>query len=462
MRPPNRALLALTSLLALSLLIAQAPETTESLQAETVSKTDDPEAYYRLAKKLESQNQLFAALSAYRQAVALAPGRESYALALATLYLQNRLNAQAMRLLEDHLETNPQSSRARLMLAMAYVGGEHYQKAKNLAAETVRQIPESPHGFHILGLSQLGLNSFEQAEDAFTRAIQLAPNFAESYYQLGLLYSKNPESWSGSVEHLQKTLNLGFEDPAIYKTIGLVLTRLGKHEEAAEKLRRSLELDPEYQESHYLLAETYRRLGRNEEAQAALERFEVLSQQTLEKESGVAKSQSYYEEGLQLISADDWDRAYGLFQRALEASPEMDLALYRIAQIDFHRDRTSDAQETIRRAIQLNPWQSEYYFLLASCLQQYDRPEAILAARKAVVLDPEAADSHNLLGNLFFEEGDFEEATSAYRRAVEIEPQNPFFHLNLSSALEKTGALQESQMEKHAYRTLLKQSSPKR
>lgn len=58
---------------------------------------------------------------------------------------------------------------------------------------------------------------------------------------------------------------------------GKALVRLEKHELSLRWLERAVQLDGQFADALYLLAQTYRKLGRQEEAARALERFKEVS-----------------------------------------------------------------------------------------------------------------------------------------------------------------------------------------
>ena len=62
----------------------------------------------------------------------------------------------------------------------------------------------------------------------------------------------------------------------------------------------------------------------------------------------------------------------------------------------------------------------------------------------------------NYLGYMWADRGErLEEAKKQIKKAVELEPKNPSYRLNLSSALAKAGNSGESQKEKELYLKLL-------
>ena len=97
------------------------------------------------------------------------------------------------------------------------------------------------------------------------------------------------------------------------------------------------------------------------------------------------------------------------------------------------------------------PLDARYHFVLAGLLEQTDLAGSLDAVKTALGLNPTNADYHNLLGNLLFKQDDFQGAVQSYRRAIEIDPDDPIPHLNLATTLPRIGAVQEAEKEKEIY-----------
>ena len=70
--------------------------------------------------------------------------------------------------------------------------------------------------------------------------------------------------------------------------------------------------------------------------------------------------------------------------------------------------------------------------------EQDDPAAARSAYRRAIELDPDLVDAYVNLGRLAFEEGDAREAARLYHLALERDPDDPVVHFNLALALEDT------------------------
>ncbi len=384
-----------------------------------------------------------------------------YKLALPLLYFRIDQNSRAVQLLEDYLKGNPDSSQGRLLLAFGYLREDKFLQSQALAEKAIEIDPEQAYARHLLGLSHVGLNRLDLAVEDFEKSISLDPDFPEAHFQLGLLYSQRPEDVGRARDVLQKTLSLGLEQPDVYATLGFVLLRTGEYQEAAVQLNKAIELNPSHAQAHYLLSDAYRKLSLEDDSRAALQRFGALKAAESERTRREAQGLTHYEEGMKLLRSNDRFReAHALFQKTTEIFPNMAAAFYRLAQIELLLKRPEEALTSIRRALELDPLDPEYYFILSRCLQRYDVAGAIDAIRRAISLNPDVADFHNVLGNLSFDQGDYQNAVSAYRRATVLQSNNPAFHLNLSAALNKTGDREGSRKEKDIYNELVRARKP--
>ena len=74
--------------------------------------------------------------------------------------------------------------------------------------------------------------------------------------------------------------------------------------------------------------------------------------------------------------------------------------------------------------------------------------EAVAAYREAVALDPSLAIAWNGLATALAQQGDLDGALEASRRLVELEPNDPLGHTNLSLFYMRKGMIPEAEVEK--------------
>jgi len=378
-------------------------------------------------------NRFLAAQKAY----AANPKSEDRLVALVTILYESNRNDDAIRLLDPFVKADPRASRAKLFLALGYAREEKYAQAKALATQVATDSPADYYAQHILGLSLFGLNEFDAAEARFKKAVSLKPEFADTFFQLGLLYSRNAATVVQAESAYQQALKLGYSNAEIFRNIGSVKVKLGKYDEAVNVLERALELNPNYADAYFQLADAFRKSGKAEEAAGAMKKFQALNSTSLDKKQRETKGQAFFEQGMSLVQKDDLPGAYRAFKSASEALPQFDAAFYRLAQLEYLHGETNQAIADIRHALELNPFEAEYHFVLARCLEDTDVHGAIDAAMKATSLNGTVADFHGLLGSLYEKTGDHAHAVQSYRRAVELEPQNDEFRKSLAAVQRK-------------------------
>jgi len=108
-------------------------------------------------------------------------------------------------------------------------------------------------------------------------------------------------------------------------------------------------------------------------------------------------------------------------------------------------DRTEEAAQCYRRAIEIKPNFSEAYFNLGTLLQAMGKSEeAVRFYQHAIELNPEFAAAQNNLGMLLMELGNIDKGIVCFRKAVEIDPNFAVAYNNLAHGLNLLGNLGEA------------------
>jgi adenylate cyclase len=125
--------------------------------------------------------------------------------------------------------------------------------------------------------------------------------------------------------------------------------------------------------------------------------------------------------------------AEAAIETALRLDPKSPEAL--LASVDFVMDREGPAaaEAVIRKAIESNPNYAQAYERLSDMLLGSGRAaEALRYAQKGVALDPLSTGLRGSLGAAFEATGQYDAAEAQYRRAFEIEPDEPFTLMQLA------------------------------
>ncbi|WP_411883849.1 tetratricopeptide repeat protein [Polaromonas sp. YR568] len=146
---------------------------------------------------------------------------------------------------------------------------------------------------------------------------------------------------------------------------------------------------------------------------------------------------------------DDARTAYLQFLQAEAGHAD---ALHMLGVVHLQRREPAEAEKRIRQALALEEKAALFANLGNALKDQRRLDEAEAAFRRALLLDPDDASTHNNLGVLLKEGRRPDEAEAAYRRALTLRPDYAEALNNLANLLRKSGRLDEAEA---AYRRAL-------
>ena len=120
------------------------------------------------------------------------------------------------------------------------------------------------------------------------------------------------------------------------------------------------------------------------------------------------------------------------FNEALDIQPDL-IAVFRdLSQIYLDTEKFKDAERVLLDAISHHQNSALFHALAGNLYNHCRDPEkAIESYRRALSIQSERVDTHNNLGTVLHEQGQFEAAIWHLRRALEIEPDSLVIHSNL-------------------------------
>jgi Flp pilus assembly protein TadD len=149
--------------------------------------------------------------------------------------------------------------------------------------------------------------------------------------------------------------------------------------------------------------------------------------------------------GLALWKAGDLEGATGSLRRAAEVRPQFVRTKINLARILNERELYGEALAAADRAAVIAPDNPLAHYLRGRSLANLDRVEdATTALRTSLDLEPDNGDVWNRLGLLLLRHGDVPEAVTALERAVSLNPGPAYIQNNLGLAYERTGRLHEA------------------
>jgi tetratricopeptide (TPR) repeat protein len=247
-----------------------------------------------------------------------------------------------------------------------------------------------------------------EAIAGFEEAVQHDSSFALAYAGLGEAYwlqysdSRDQADSTRAEEAAREALRLDPDNATVRYSAALTYEGVGDTDRAIDELRRALALRPRYDDARRALGDILANRGLIDEAVA-------------EYQKAIAVRPLYWEH----------HRALG---NAL-----------------FNATRYADAARAFEEVIRLRPDNRTGYQNLGTALQAMGRADEALRNYQLANEREPAASTFANIGTLFYQRGDFKNASENYRKAVDMRPNNAALHRNLGDALRRQGAAQDAE-----------------
>jgi tetratricopeptide (TPR) repeat protein len=401
----------------------------------------------------------------FAQRVALPPG------STATDWLLRIQDAQGVELLRYEPATNKQNAvpqPAKPALEPAAVAsteqllltGQHLEQYRHATyspvpyyEEALRRDPQDARNNNALGAWHLRRGQFAKSEPYFRQAIatltQRNPNpyHSEAYYNLGLSlkYQNRPDEAYNAF--FKATWNSAWQDSAYFAVAQLDVAR-GYYERALEHIGWALDRNARHGKAYVVRAAAQRLLGRPTEALAtcaeALRRDSfnlgaLLEQALAHRAAGHpaeaahslsqlqtlarAEAHNYLEYALDYAALGRYAEATELLALALQAAAPDPLVAYHLAHFS---QQTGDAAQALAYARRGAATSLTSFFA--------NRLEDIAALQLATDLSPADAQAPYLLGNLWYDKRQYDEAIAAWELSAARNPTFPTALRNLGLA----------------------------
>jgi protein O-mannosyl-transferase len=140
-----------------------------------------------------------------------------------------------------------------------------------------------------------------------------------------------------------------------------------------------------------------------------------------------------------------WKNSVSLFNHALEATKNNDLAHYNLANALIKQGKNSEAIIHFSKAIAINPYHDGAHCNLGVALAaEGKKEEAITHYLEAIKINPDQDAAYSNLGIVLAAEGKKEEAIAHYLTAIKINPDYADAHYNLANLLLKQGQIDQA------------------
>ncbi|MGQ9519905.1 MAG: tetratricopeptide repeat protein [Candidatus Fervidibacter sp.] len=352
----------------------------ELLRSMAQQQLPRPEFFALMGQAYEGIKQFSRAALFYSQAAALAPQVAGHLVSFGWALKQMKRLPEAAKVLERATAIDNRNALAMTVLGTTYAELNRWQEASIVLRRATELDPQNFDARVTLAAAYEQLGQIRQAMQEYLAALGIKeePNILNELARLHLIQGESAERE------------------------GKLKEAINAYQQAINRLRQALQLNPNFHAARLNLAIALRRMAR------------VLLQQGQTKDS---------EEALQ--------EAEKVLREQLAGSPTPIVKL-ELVRLLSDRKRYEEALKLVREVLSEQPKSEEAYILLGFIALQLARlDDAEQAYKQALNLNPKNADAMVGLGAVAFYRNRLDEAEAWFNRALEINPNHPHAKQNL-------------------------------
>jgi tetratricopeptide (TPR) repeat protein len=375
------------------------------------------------------------ALAAFQHALNISPDYVAALAGAAQIHYQAG-DRKAIPLLNRLLKLRPGDPTSHAMLAVLEYREGNCQAAIGHFEQAGKLLDSQLNAQHAYGTCLVRLQKFDDAVKVFQHTVTLNPDDRRERQLLASvqIMAKQPHE---AIATLQRLLQGNSTDAIALELASTAYEDAGNTPEAVNALRQAILLDPA-NVNFYLdfasicLAHQSFKVG-----------IDVMTDGMRVKPTA---AQLYLARGVLYVQLADYDKAEADFERAHELDPSQSLSSAAQGLAAVQQNDMGRALAAVQAKLAKKPNDAYLLYLQADFLTQKGldpgTPEfktAMQSAKKAVLLQPSLAAARTVLAKLYMQAGQYQDAVTQCRKALESDPKDQTTVYRLIQALRKTG-----------------------
>ncbi len=302
--------------------------------------------------------------------------------------------------------------------------------AEQMLTQVLNSAPENATALNMMGVVRAQQHRPEEAQELFERAIRANPKLAGPYGNLGVLYRNRNEN-ERAMEMLQKAAQLSPQDSRVLYNLALLHGERGEVDAAVSRLK-SIPVKQRPSDYWQVLSGLYISAGRYAEAEETLRQalqHNPESVTTLRQLAGVA------------LKRNDTEAAWRYMLQARRIAPNSPELLFEYAQISLRNQLAAEAIVAMRKAVLLEPERPEFLYFLGTALMEspMEYHEALPYFQRYVELRPDDPEGHGSLGWAYYTGKDLVNARKEIEESLRLQPDRLVAYYQLGVIAHESG-----------------------
>jgi tetratricopeptide (TPR) repeat protein len=381
-------------------------------------KPDSVDTLYLLAQVESNESRPLDALDLLVRAHKIAPDNTDVIFLMARVSMSQNYFEDAIPLLESGLKLAPQRSDLRAALGESYFMAGKVDKAMEQFQELLKSDP-SARSYVLLGISYRHLGRFDEAKKYFQEGLKLDPHNAACLFNLGFIAERQGDT-AGAEALFQQTLhtNPDYAD-ALLELANLRIVNK-RYAEAAELLRKYVQVSRNPATGYYKLAMVERNLHNIEAADRDLKVFQTLSKDAPTGPYPYEHLFEYLDSRSKLASQAQTQLDITQLIDEIKKHPDQPQDLYLLAEAYLKSGKVAEAKDTIAQLDKLSAGDYRTQTGVGVLLARYHLyDDAIQHFRSALDANPTSDDVRFDIADAYFRKGQYSEALNAANQISE-------------------------------------------
>jgi tetratricopeptide (TPR) repeat protein len=194
---------------------------------------------------------------------------------------------ESNKILKSLLEQDPNLDGVYFDLGLNHFSMGKYRESLEYYSRAIELSNKQSYYYYYRAISYEKLGYIQETEIDLRKSIELDPNFAPAYNFLGYMFAEKNIELEESLRLIRKAIDLEPDNPAYQDSLGWILFRFGKHEEALHHLQLAEELMEEKKEKDAVvydhLGDVYFKLNDLPNARASWQKALEIDSQEVDK-----------------------------------------------------------------------------------------------------------------------------------------------------------------------------------
>lgn len=332
-------------------------------------------------KALLEADKLDEALSLFEQASIEVPQNARLHYYKGVIYHRKKEYPKALQSLQDALRNDPLMAEAGVLLGKVFEDEGRFSTARNVY-------------WKVIGIPGEAVIEKEDARDGVRRVT------AKELYMQALRRAKEGRMEDSAVI-IQGAQALAPDDIAIQASAGDIYTRAGRLGDALKAFQRTVELDPNRADARFSLGALYHKSGRYQEAKEAFEYLlrqnpsEVLKGQVEERLGQIQRNieaRDRFEKASHLMDEKRWDEARIELEQVISIEPKNPSALFAMGRSFYNLADMEQALTYLDKAVEVDPGMAAAWTQKGVVLEEFQRFEEAMSAYERALAAPKATE----------------------------------------------------------------------